>query len=347
MRLFDLTTLQSYMPEPTVSGHGEGGFLGANMIAQLTGPGSLNRTHTRWNLYGTDLGHMFLHADRTFFVFGDSYGPGKSHPRSNTMAWSNDQDPSKGLHFQGMVTDRRGQAKELLRSKKLWGVETTVIPTAGIADGRRMYLHYMSVRYWGKPGRWKVGHAGLAYSDDAGENWTKHPGARWPGDSNFAQAAFVQHGDHVYMFGIPAGRFGAVKLARVDPESLLDGNAYRYWTGGIWEPNCERDAKVLVPGPVGELSVRWNSYYGTWLMMYLNEKHSAIVLRTADSLTGPWSEEVAVVGASTYPQLYAPYITPRWNDGPEIYFTLSLFGPYNVYLMRTTLHGRAQPWTAR
>lgn len=342
MLIFHVPTVQSLLPNPPVHGRDDGRFLGATTIAQLTGPGSPNKTDTKWNLYGTDLGHMFVHGDRTYFVFGDSYGPDKSHPRSNAMAWSEDDDPSDGLHFQGMIIDGQGRAKELLPSKKLWGIETTVIPTAGISDGRRMYLHYMSVRYWGRPGRWRAGHAGVAYSDDAGESWTKHPRTRWPGDSNFVQAAFVRYGDHIYMLGIPAGRFGAVKLARVGPTALLDGNAYQYWTGSAWESNRHRDAAVVVPGPVGELSVQWNSHYGKWLMMYLNEHRAAIVLRTADSLTGPWGEEVAVVGAATHPQLYAPYITPRWNDGPEIFFTLSLFGPYNVFLMRTTLLGQGQ-----
>jgi hypothetical protein len=72
-------------------------------------------------------------------------------------------------------------------------------------------------------------------------------------------------------------------------------------------------------------------------MMYLNEDKYAIVLRTADCLAGPWSDEWTVASGREYPQLYAPYILPRWNDGAEIYFTMSLFGPYNVSLMQTSL----------
>jgi hypothetical protein len=59
-------------------------------------------------------------------------------------------------------------------------------------------------------------------------------------------------------------------------------------------------------------------------------------LRTP-TLTGPWSPETVVTTAQQYPQLYAPYITPLWNDGPDIYFNMSLYGPYAVYLMRTSL----------
>jgi hypothetical protein len=72
-------------------------------------------------------------------------------------------------------------------------------------------------------------------------------------------------------------------------------------------------------------------------MMYLNEDKYAIVLRTADALPGPWSEEWIVATGQDFPSLYAPYQLPKWNDGPDIYFTMSLFGPYQVYLMKTSL----------
>ena len=83
--------------------------------------------------------------------------------------------------------------------------------------------------------------------------------------------------------------------------------------------------------------MRWNSYYKKWLMMYLNDPHYRIVLRTADNLTGPWSAEQVIVTGEQYPQLYAPYMPPLWNDGPDILYTMSLFGPYCVDFMRTRL----------
>jgi hypothetical protein len=43
------------------------------------------------------------------------------------------------------------------------------------------------------------------------------------------------------------------------------------------------------------------------------------------------------VTAAQFPQLYAPYITPLWNDGPDIYFTMSVYDHYQVYLMHTSL----------
>ncbi|MDQ3694468.1 MAG: DUF4185 domain-containing protein [Chloroflexota bacterium] len=316
-----------------------GRILPVARIAILTGPArdAINPTGEEYEVYGTDLGHTFLYGDELYMIFGDTFGLNKTDWRSNAAAVINiDQDPGGGLIFDRMLTDRPGHAKELLPSKKIDFDEITVIPTYGVAVGDRLVLHYMSVAHWGPPGEWTLGAAGLAYSDDAGETWTKDEAAIWPGDSNFGQVSIVEHAGHLYLHGIPGGRFGGVHLARVAPERLLDFDAYEFWQGAAWDSDIT-SAATIVPAPVGELSVRWNPYYDTWVMMYLNEDRAAIVLRTADALTGPWSEEWIVATGREFPSLYAPYQFPLWNDGPEIYFTMSLFGPYQVYLMKTSL----------
>lgn len=301
------------------------------VVAQLTGAGSLNHTD-RWGVHGTDLGHTFRFGGELRIVFGDTFGPQGRDWRSNAMAWTSDFDPSDGLRFDGMVTDRDQHAKELLASRKLAEVEVTVIPTYGVAVGERMFLHYMSVRRWGPPGRWVVGHSGLAFSDDRGRTWVKDPNVVWPEGSNFAQVAMVPRDGFVYLFGIPAGRFGGVKLARVPEGSLLDVQAYSYWNGLAWVRGDERAATTIVAAPVGELSVHWSPYHRLWLMTYLNHQRDAIVLRAAPLLVGPWDQE-RVLTAALDRQLYAPYLLPD-QEGPDIYFTISRFDLYNVFLMR-------------
>ena len=323
-------------------------------IARLTGPGSINATHERWNVYGTDLGSMFEHRGQIYQAFGDTFGAPGQPPqfgvdwRSNVMAFNRDRDPWDGLTFEGMITDEDGNAKELLESAH-GGInpdgdfETTVIPTYGVSDGKRMYLHYKSVREFGVPGEWTLNYSAIAYSDDDGETWVQPPESRWDGDSNFGQAAIVKQGNHAYFFGIPAGRFGGVQLARVEMQDILDNDRYQYWDGDTWRTGEEEAAETIVPAPVGELSVRWNSHYKKWLMMYLNDTPrpewgtGAVVIRTADCLTGPWSEESVVVTSIEVPQLYAPYMPPRWNNGPDIFFTLSRFNFYDVFWWHTSL----------
>jgi hypothetical protein len=322
--------------------------LDTYMITPVTGPTSRNRTDLRWYVYGTDLGHMFEHEGRLYMAFGDSFGP-PGHPptfgddwRSNLLAWSRDRDPRDGISFEGMITDRPGHAKELIRDEDVPLEEqpSTTIPTNGISLGKRMVLHYMAVRAFTGPGFWSLTGSGLAYSDDDGNTWTLPEDATWPEGSNFGQVAFVEQGAHAYLFGIPGGRFGAAKLARVERDRLLDLERYEFWDGTRWAAT-EDDAAVVVPAPVGELSVQWNSHYRKWLMTYLNDDDqvNAVVIRTADCLTGPWSEEEVIVTAEEAPQLYAPYIPPRWNNGPDVYFTLTQFGPYDVFWWHTSLNG--------
>lgn len=340
-------------PDPS----GEGAYEVARddtfQITRLTGPGSINRTDVKWNVYGTDLGHMFEHRGELYMLFGDTFGP-PGHPpqfgsdwRSNALARIRDADPRDGLTFESMATDRPGHAKELVGHDDVPGQEVTVIPTNGVSVGDGIFLHYMAVREWGPPGQWWLNRSGLAYSDDEGQNWTVSDEAWWPGDSNFGQVSFVEQGRYVYLFGIPGGRFGHAELGRVDKHHLLDLDRYEYWDGARWTGDIDAAATV-VGAPVGELSVQWSSHYRKWLMLYLNDDDAvnAVVLRTADCLTGPWSDEKVVVTADEVPALYAPYMPPRWNSGPDIYFTLSRFNFYDVFWWHTSLEGERPKLTA-
>ncbi len=307
-------------------------------IAQLTGPGSINRTDEKWQVGGTDLGSMFMHKGQLVSVFGDTFAKAFTDDwRSNAIAFSRDADPSDGITYDRMITDRPGHAKELIDQSAVPGEEVTIIPTYGTSVDGRMYLHYMAVRQWQEPGNWALNQSGMAYSDDDGQTWTVSD-LTWPADSNFGQVAMVPKGDQIYLFGIPGGRFGGVQVARVAKDKLLDASAYRYWDGTTWGTDIAA-AKTIVPGPVGELSVQWNTHYDTWIMAYLNDDDStnAVVLRTASELTGSWSDEQVVVTSEEAPALYAPYLPPRWNAGPDIYFALSQFGPYNVFWWHTSL----------
>ncbi|TVP43561.1 MAG: DUF4185 domain-containing protein [Gemmatimonadales bacterium] len=313
---------------------------GVELLSPITGIHSLADTR-QWDIFGTDLGHMFWHGDQMYMVFGDTFGRngfGGDNWRSNTMARiSTPGAGDRQLRIQGMITGPDGKAKELIPSLKKRGREVTVIPTHGISVDGRMHLHYMSVSRWhGETGRWDVRHSGIAYSDDDGQTWAAPQGSVRPGDLGFEQVALVRSGDHVYTFGIPQGRFGGVRLGRVIPSRILEYDAYEYWNGDSWGPEL-RQAREIVPPAVGELSVAWNEHHRVWLMMYLNLERGAVVLRTAPELVGPWGAEKVVLTAEQFPGLYAPYIVPMEHLGEEVLFSLSLWGPYNVFLMRMDL----------
>ena len=335
-------------------------------VADLTGAGSVNDTGARYGVEGADLGHMFMVGPRMAMAFGDTFGAPaaatdfRSVPhadwRSNSIASIDPPaSPAKGLAFVGMVSDRPGHAKELIPSAKRKGVQETVIPTYGIATGAKnttMNLQYMSVRSFDRPGHWQLTGSGMVTSVDGGTTWADQPGARRPADSKFGQVAYVRpggpddpdapvpagvtRGADVYVYGIPGGRYGDLSLARVAADRVADTAAYTYWNGTDWAAG-EASAVPVIKGPVGELSVRWNSFYRQWLMTYLVDDTGEIVLRTAPAPTGPWSPAQVVTTTRDFPQAYAPYLTPRWNDGPDIWFTMSQFTTYRVALMRTRL----------
>jgi hypothetical protein len=203
-----------------------------------------------------------------------------------------------------------------------------------------MVLHYMSVRSWDSPGRWTLNGSGLATSDDRGETWARHPSAKWPATSGFGQAAFVKVKGTVYLFGIPGGRFGDIRLAQVPEKKLLDPAAYRYFGGmngtkPTWQ-RTETGAPVVAAGPAGELSVLWNPFLKRWLMTYLDEPARALVIRDAPELWGPWTAPKVLASLDTYPAAYGAYLHP-WlteRNGEIIYFTMSRWFDYNVFLMR-------------
>lgn len=309
-------------------------IVDTEVVSQLTGSASPNATDTRWNVHGTDLGHMFTHKGELYMVFGDTYGPDGGDWRSNTIARIADPDPANGFSIASMIESATGTAKEIIRSAKIPGFEWTVIPTNGISLGERMVLHYMSVRMWGADDKWYVRRSGLAYSDDDGQNWTRSETAMWPAGTGFEQVAYVPHDGMIYVFGIPQGRFGGVRLGRVTPDDVFDPAAYTYWDGRGWSANVWAAAAV-VPAPAGELSVAWSEAHQSWMMMYLEPVERAVILRSAPTMTGPWSSPQIVAHADEYPGLYAPYIVPGLDIDDSVYFTMSRWKPvYNVFLMK-------------
>lgn len=339
-----LTASQAHA-DPAVAGAGDWDVDRDDtfQIARLTGPDSINDTGAKWGLYGTDLGSMFEHRGRTYLLFGDSFGepghPGQGRWISNTLAWSTTRLPDDGLIFDGMPVDENGEAAELIPKDAL---PFNTIPTYGVSTGERMFLHYMDVIAFLGGGDWTLDSSGIAFSDDDGLTWTLSD-VTWPGDSSFGQACFVRNGEYIYLFGIPGGRLGGVQLARIHVRDMLAQERYEYWDGDGWVRGDHTAATTIIPAPVGEFSIVWNSYYRKWLLTTLHDVPrpewgtGAVTIRVADCLVGPWSDERVVVTSLEARQLYAPFMPPRWNDGPDIYFALSRFDFYDVFWWHTSL----------
>ena len=187
---------------------------------------------------------------------------------------------------------------------------------------------------------------------------------------------------YVYAFGTPSGRAGSAFLSRVPEGAITDLGQYEYWDGGSWVRNKPAVAAPVIGdspnsaglfgfvrdiannpnffggwfaglvgaktgGNVSEMSVQYNDYLGKYVVMYGNGANN-VILRTADTPEGPWSDPVTVATSIQYPGLYAPMIHPLSGTGqltdsggnPDVsnlYWNMSLWGNYNVVLMKTDL----------
>lgn len=319
-----------------------------SVVSQVTGPGSENRTDKRWQVDGTDLGIMWESKPGEVAVaFGDSFGKGWQEGvvggpdwRSNALGHSTDTNLSDGMAIDSMVQDSRCHAAELLNSRKIKNWETTVIPTSGFAIGDRQYMSYMSVRRWSTvPGMWWTNYGGIAYSDDNGSTWTKDPHTQWNnmfGLSKFQVSTMVPQGDYVYMFGTVNGRIGTVGLARVPKADVLNKTAYQYWVNGTWAPVDANDATPIADGISSELSIRYDAQRSIWQMTYLDPIAGNIVLRESNSPQGQWTAPSTLIRTAEYPKSYGGFMHP-WSKDGELYFTMSEWDSYNVYLMKAQL----------
>jgi hypothetical protein len=133
-----------------------------------------------------------------------------------------------------------------------------------------------------------------------------------------------------------------VKLARVLPQNVANLNAYEYFGGiGGDQPtwvSSELNAPLIVEPTVGEMSVMYNQALQSWTLLSLNHNEYAIEIRQAPEPWGPWSEPIEVATGVQFPGLYGSYMNPLYveNGGRTIYFTMSLWGPYDVYLVKAT-----------
>jgi hypothetical protein len=119
-----------------------------------------------------------------------------------------------------------------------------------------------------------------------------------------------------------------IKEIRVEKIGALTG-----WT------RDQAKAIDIIPPPVGEASILWNPSIKRWMYTYLNESTASIELREAENPGGPWSIPTVVTTARDYPQLYGAFMTASFmkDGGKTFYFVMSMYGPYNTFLMKATL----------
>ena len=346
---------------PVLTGH-------TQTVELLTGRTSPNNTVDRFGIQGTDLGILWDGGDgTTYMALGDTFGdcdvPGEQW-RSNILFRSTDRVLDDGMRIDDAPMELPGVAKSILPRSNEQG-ETTVIPTAGVGvGGTTQYLRYMSVATWGVPGEWVTNYSALAKSVDGGENWVPVPGTvrlgtgspalvpeelrvegeELPSQPQAQMSAFLKADGFVYEYQTPSGRSGEAVLARVPEAEIEDPDRYTYWDGSTWKTDPAA-ARAVIPAPVSELSVDWNAYLGKYIALYSDAQNN-IVMRQSPRPEGPWGQPRILLSHKAIPTMYGAYIHP-WSSGNSLYFTMSTWDAYNVFLMRTDLTGMRESAFAR
>ena len=192
-------------------------------------------------------------------------------------------------------------------------------------------------------------------------------------------------GEYIYMFLIAGGdpdilgSTTAVALARVSPDDFADPEQYRYWSGDSWvrwdqftSISIEDNVHFLWRQPnfgiQAGLKVSYLSHLGKWVAVYATNLASEIRIRTADHLTGPWSQESRIIDcvaqlANLPPRqsssadadfpCYSAMIHDEFTspDGLIVYFSFARnnwadgAGDYRVYMRRFNLASPVVEWT--
>lgn len=309
---------------------------------------------------GMDGGTSVKVGADSFFTFGDNTNLSSGLFLPNSIVKTNDTDAGDCMTLTNKTFG--GVAQALLPKVS---DELLVWPDGMLNTSASMnYFYYMSVRGCAQPepcasqplGAWKVRGIGLAKLDTTSLNSTRVGNCSpitgclfWKeGDTSFeiAGATAYKHTDgYVYVFLNEStnGVFqDAVRLARVGVGSVENKAEYQYWNGTGWIPNIADSSRVMTfAGGFNGASIAYNTTLGKWTAIYTTNNFSAVSMRTADSITGPWStaDEVlvdcdSVFSADKTLKCYfgRQHTQFEKNSGKTIYVTYANQKTYKPYL---------------
>jgi hypothetical protein len=336
----------------------------------------LNLTQTRYGLISTDLGVPFVHDNRTYVLFGDSFGA--NAPNDDAIAYTTDTNPEDGIELEFIQNLDGTYRPIIIPGIPRGGYE---VPVEGVSIGDTMYIYFATD--WDER-RESMTRTVLARSEDNGFSFAyicdfstnrfinvsivEVNAAEWAGLPD-------SQGDGLIFFGSGEYRKSRVYLAYQSTEDVEAPSKVRYFSGlnnsnqPIWSIR-EADAVPLFDQSlVGELSVVYYPTFGKWIMLYNNSLPRGINMRSADDPWGPWSDtqvifhpwddegyghfmhvswEHAVMDSVHDPGRenewggeYGPYqfeeLARVTNESITIYFTMSTWNPYTVVLMKAIL----------
>lgn len=124
-----------------------------------------------------------------------------------------------------------------------------------------------------------------------------HPDLMWgPDEGELGNGSAIED-DMLYTFSCPQKGLGRpCALARAPLGEVQDPDAWRWWSGKGWSRSMKDAGKLFEGAPI--MSVSYNSYLQSWLVIYSPPLSRDIQARTSPELTGPWSKESCIYRVS-------------------------------------------------
>jgi hypothetical protein len=262
-----------------------------------------NRTETRFGVRGTDLGSSFVHRDRTYFLFGDTWRVNQTQEDVNldSIAFTTDTNPDDGLDL--TFVNRPPLIHPPVPQREF------DVPLDGVSVNESMFV-FFSTNHIMPEGRALMGRSVLTRSTNdgfdfdllyefSGDKFINVSVERVTLDEIDAEASGAGTRDVLCIWGSGRYRSSDVYLAILPVAELMTGRGRRFYAGSegrhVWSSN-ERDAAPLFcSGYVGELSARWNPFLKRFLLTYNGDSPRGIILHAAPKPWGPWTHEPVMV----------------------------------------------------
>jgi len=255
-----------------------------------------------------------LPSGEAVWIFGDTVeGPFKTirgldltSLRSNTGAIVPQQDASRGIaEFRFLTTEDGKRPRQMVpfaagedpARVRIWAIH-------GLSVGHEVYLFYHRISLLEGVDvfeNFKLDGMGIARADANELQFTRLPAADgstlfWKGDEPTFGVYVTRADDYAYVWGsLMTGMF----LARARPERIAEIASYEYLVEAPTLKNPQATVRwgkqfqptaALFDSVPNEMSASYNSYLKKYVAFHSLHRERQIVLRTADAITGPWSE---------------------------------------------------------
>lgn len=324
-------------------------LTGTRKVVQLTGeydrqgwnglgvpPFAHNRTESRFEIRGTDLGVSFPHKDKVYFLFGDTFRvtQNSSLDAPDFIAYSEDTNVADGINLTFY-----DDPPVIQPSIEQGGFS---VPIDGVSVNDRMYVFFSDGSYE-IDGHVLMKQTVLTRSDDDGrifkllhvlsrDKFINVSVERRKLDRITAgNLRLPPNTEVLWVWGSGRYRSSDVYLAVMPLGNIETGAGIKYFAGrrgltALWSSQ-ESDAEALFcAGCVGELSVRWNPFLKRYLALFNSDNPRGIVLHSAMTPYGPWSKEPVMVFDPGFLERpddpcsgagYGRFMHKPWSDDPN------------------------------